>query len=193
MTRGRRPPLAALLYALLLAAMAVGQLASLGAFERALVAYDAFGELVPAAALAFPALELLAAVGLFAASRADARLVRVAALLGVLVAGSWAALAAQAFARGLAVENCGCFGAYFAQELRWWVLLEDVYFVALALLAARSVGALTLGRARRPAQPSVSLSLSRTFSSTRSTKPGSSGGSWRPSERSPSSVERKDR
>ena len=188
-----RPPLAALAYGLLLAAMAVGQLASLGAFERALESYDLLGGLVPALTLTLPALELLAAAGLLAASRADPRLVRVAAVLGVLIALVWAALAGQAFARGLAVENCGCFGAYFAQELRWWVLLEDVYFVALALLAARSVGALTLAPARQPAQPPPSsLSLSRTRSSTLSANPGSACGSSRPRERSPSTVARKD-
>jgi hypothetical protein len=172
--------------------MAVGQLASLGAFERALESYDLFGGLVPALTLALPALELLAAAGLLAAFRADPSLVRVAGVLGVLIAVLWAALAGQAFARGLAVENCGCFGAYFPQELRWWVLLEDVYFVALALLAARSVGALTLAPAREPAQPPSSFSLSRTRSRTLSAKPGSAGGSSRPSERSPSTVDRKD-
>jgi hypothetical protein len=187
-----RPPLAALAYGLLLAAMAVGQLASLGAFERALESYGVFGRLVLTVTLTLPALELLAVAGLLAASKADPRLVRVAAVLGALIAALWAALAGQAFARGLVVENCGCFGAYFAQELRWWVLLEDVYFVALALLAARSVGALTLVPARATAQPPSSFSLSRTRSSTLSAKPGSAGGSSRPRERSPSTVDRKD-
>lgn len=192
MSTARRPPVPALLYGLLLAAMAVGQLGSLGAFERALESYDVLGGLVPAATLTLPALELLAAAGLLAAPRVDPRLVRVAAVLGILIALFWAALAGQAFARGLAVENCGCFGAYFAQELRWWVLLEDAYFVALALLAARSVGALALAPAREPAQPPPSSSLSRTRSSTLAAKPGSACGSSRPSERSPSTVARKD-
>lgn len=192
MSREARPPLAALAYGALLATMAVGQLASVSAFERALESYDILGRLVPAAALALPALALLTAIGLLAAPRADARLVLVASLLGVLVALFWAALAGQAFARGLAIENCGCFGAYFVQELRWWVLLEDVYFVALALLAARSVGALTLAQAGEPAQPPPSLSVSRTLSSTLSAKPGSACGSSRPRERSPSTVARKD-
>jgi hypothetical protein len=172
--------------------MAVGQLASLSAFEAALESYDILGGVVPVAALALPTLELAAAIGLLAAPRATDGLVRIAALLGLLVALSWAGLAGQAFARGLAVENCGCFGAYFAQELRWWVLLEDVYFVALALLAARSVGALTLPGSSGPAQPSRSSSPSRTLSSTLSANPGSASGSSRPRERSPSTVARKD-
>jgi hypothetical protein len=61
-----------------------------------------------------------------------------AAALAVAVA--WSALALSAFVSGRAIENCGCFGVYLAQPLRWWVLLEDVEFVALAtgvLLAAR--------------------------------------------------------
>jgi hypothetical protein len=61
--------------------------------------------------------------------------------VGVVVAIVGSALAAQAFARGLSVENCGCFGAYLSQELRWWVLLEDAYQLLLALFAARSLGA----------------------------------------------------
>ena len=54
-----------------------------------------------------------------------------AAALAVTIA--WSALALSAFARGEAVENCGCFGVYLAQPLRWWVLLEDLEFVALGV------------------------------------------------------------
>lgn len=50
----------------------------------------------------------------------------------------WSALAVQAFARGLAVENCGCFGVHLGQSLRWWVLLEDAEFVALAAWVRRT-------------------------------------------------------
>ena len=136
----RRPPLAALVYGLLLAGMAAGQLASLDEFGEALASYDLLGPLVPAAKFSHPALEALVALGLLLSSRLPSVAAKAAGLAGVLVALLWATLAVQAFARGLAVENCGCFGAYLAQGLRWWVLLEDAYMLLLALLAASSLG-----------------------------------------------------
>jgi hypothetical protein len=57
----------------------------------------------------------------------------------VAVAVVWSLLAAQAFARGLAVGNCGCFGVRLGQPLRWWVLVEDAEFVALAVWVRRQV------------------------------------------------------
>lgn len=135
-----RPPLAALLYGLLLAGMAGGQLAGLGAFEDALESYALFGGVLPAAVIGLPALEVFGALGLLGSRLLPPRAAQTAAVLGFVIAVVWSSLAAQAFARGLVVENCGCFGPYLAQELRWWVLLEDVYFLLLALLAARSLG-----------------------------------------------------
>lgn len=146
---GRRPAVAALLYGLLLAGMAAGQLASLAAFGEALESYDLLGPLTPAARFGLPVVEILVALGLLLSRRLPPFAARAAGLAGVLVALVWMTLAVQAFARGLVVENCGCFGAYFTQRLRWWVLLEDAYLLLLAFLAARSV-AVTLAR-RRPA------------------------------------------
>jgi hypothetical protein len=143
----RRPPVAALLYGLLLAGMAAGQLASLDEFGAALESYDLLGPLVSAAKFGLPVVEVLVAVGLLLSRRLPPLAAKAAGLAGVLVALLWATLAVQAFVRGLVVENCGCFGAYFAQRLRWWVLLEDAYLLLLALLAARSVG-ITLRRRR---------------------------------------------
>jgi hypothetical protein len=134
-----RPPVAAFLYGLLLAGMAAGQLASLGEFGEALESYE-LGPLVPVARFSLPVIEVLVAVGLLLSSRLPPLAGRASGLAGVLVALVWATLAVQAFARGLTVENCGCFGAYFTQELRWWVLLEDAYMLLLALLAASSLG-----------------------------------------------------
>ena len=146
----RRPPLAALLYGLLLAGMAAGQLASLDVFENALASYELLGGLLPAAVIGVPALEVLAALGLLGSRLLPRRAVRTAGVLGVVVAIVWSLLAVQAFARGLAVENCGCFGAYLAQELRWWVLLEDAYQLLLAFLAARSLDVLLPGTGGMP-------------------------------------------
>jgi Methylamine utilisation protein MauE len=154
----KRPPLAALLYGLLLAGMAVGQLASLDAFEDALASYELPGGLQTAAVIGLPALEVLAAVGLLGAGVLPRRAAQAAAGLGLVVAVAWTLLAVQAFARGLEVENCGCFGAYLAQELRWWVLLEDGYMLLLALWAAVSVDVRLPVPGRRPG-PSVAAAL----------------------------------
>ncbi len=143
------PPPAALLYGLLLAVMAAAQLASLDAFEGALASYRVFGGLVPAVVVGLIALEGAAAVGLLGSRRLPLRAVRGAAALGIAVAVVWSLLAAQAFARGLEVENCGCFGGYIAQELRWWILLEDAYLLLLAVLAAASLGVRRSRQARR--------------------------------------------
>lgn len=155
----RRPPLAALLYGLLLAGMAAGQLASFDAFEDALVSYELPGGLHTAAVIGLPVLEVLAALGLLGARALPRRAVHAAGVLGVIVAVVWTLVAVQAFARGLDVDNCGCFGAYLAQELRWWVLLEDGYLLLLAVWAAVSVG-VRLPVASRRLGSSVAAALS---------------------------------
>lgn len=118
--------------------MAAGQLASLDEFGEALASYDMLGRLVPAAQFGLPTLEALVALGLLLASRLPPVAAKAAGLAGVLVALLWATLGVQAFARGLVVENCGCFGAYLTQELRWWVLLEDAYMLLQAQHDGRS-------------------------------------------------------
>ena len=195
----RRPPLAALLYGVLLAGMAAGQLASLDEFGEALASYDLVGPLVPAAKFGFPALEALVALGLLLSRLLPPVAARAAGRAGVLVAFLWATLAVQAFARGLTVENCGCFGAYLAQELRWWVLLEDAYMLLLALLAASALGVgLALGNRfvvspSRRAQPASSRSSFLSRSITRPGKSGSAGGCSCASPRSESSVASRER
>ncbi len=39
----------------------------------------------------------------------------------------------QALVRGLELDNCGCFGVYFARPLRWHTPLEDVVLLALSV------------------------------------------------------------
>jgi hypothetical protein len=133
-----RPRLAALLYGLLLAGMAAGQLASLDAFERALDDYRLVGD--PGWAVAVLILEVAGALGLLASASLTPPLARAAGIAGLAVAALWSILAAQAFARGLQLDNCGCFGAYLAQPLRWWVLPEDAYMLVLAWSAAAAAG-----------------------------------------------------
>lgn len=121
------------LIGLLLLAMAAGQSADLDRFREALGGYDLLGPVEPAAAIAIPLAEALAGLGILAA-------LRTAGAAGLTIAVFWSVLATQAFWRGLSLENCGCFGAYLAQELHWWVLLEDVEFVVLGWFAAARTG-----------------------------------------------------
>lgn len=46
-------------------------------------------------------------------------------------------LLTSALLRGLHLPNCGCFGVYFAEPLRWYSPLEDLAIIALALLLLR--------------------------------------------------------
>jgi hypothetical protein len=135
----RRPALAPLLYGLLLAGMAAAQLASFDAFRRALGGYAVFGD------AAWPAVvvlmvELAAAFALLVSASSPRSIGRPGGLAGLAIAVFWSVLAAQAFARGLELDNCGCFGAYLAQPLRWWVLFEDAYMLVLAWYAAAAAG-----------------------------------------------------
>lgn len=121
--------------AVLLLAMAAGQLSDVAGFVDILEAYRFGGR---GAAWAFAAVvmaaELAAGVHLL---RPSAEHRSLGASLGVAVAVAWTILAGQAFARGLALDNCGCFGVHLGQPLRWWVLLEDAELIALAVWVRR--------------------------------------------------------
>jgi hypothetical protein len=134
-----RPALAPLLYGLLLVGMAAGQLASFSALRRVLGEYDLFGN-AASTAVVVVAVELAGSLGLLASASVPRSIGRAAGLAGLAVACFWSVLAAQAFARGLELDNCGCFGAYLAQPLRWWVLVEDAYMLVLAWYAAAAAG-----------------------------------------------------
>lgn len=107
--------------------MALAQASDLSGF------HDVIREYEVGRALAWPLVLVLVAgaavggIGLILDRRP-----RVSAVVALTVAVLWSALAAQAFARGLALDNCGCFGVHLAQPLRWWILLEDAWFVGLA-------------------------------------------------------------
>lgn len=117
----------------LLALMALGQAVSWDAYSAALDTYG-IGPLGTTTAVTLFAGEVMVAAGLVLGLRP-----RATAIGAVIVTALWSALAVQAFARGLFVPNCGCFGRFLSQELRWWVLLEDVAFVGYALLHLRRV------------------------------------------------------
>ncbi|WP_434594068.1 MauE/DoxX family redox-associated membrane protein [Streptomyces sp. A5-4] len=118
-----------------LAAMALGQLASFDAMPTILTTYG----LTSGAASTALAVALISAEAVTAAwflARPRSRAAR-PVWLYTGVAAVWAALAAQAFARGLVLDNCGCFGTYAAQPLRWYVLVEDALMLLYAWLLWR--------------------------------------------------------
>jgi hypothetical protein len=119
--------------------MGAGQLASFSALRRVLGEYDLFGN-AASTAVVVVAVELAGSLGLLASASVPRSIGRAAGLAGLAVACFWSVLAAQAFARGLELDNCGCFGAYLAQPLRWWVLVEDAYMLVLAWYAAAAAG-----------------------------------------------------
>lgn len=125
-------------------AMAVGQLASPDRMPDILSAYG----LVHGAAATSPAVLLIACAmgcGLWFLARPRSR-AATPVWVYTAVSLAWSGLAAQAYARGLTVDNCGCFGAYLTQRLTWFVLAQD----ALALLYA---GLLLRGARRSGAAP----------------------------------------
>ncbi|WP_073224323.1 MauE/DoxX family redox-associated membrane protein [Streptomyces sp. NBRC 110465] len=117
-------------------AMAIGQFASFEHMPRILSAYglSAAGA-ATALAAALIAGELVCGVWFLARPRSKA-LAPVWVYTGVSVV--WTVLAVQAYARGLVVDNCGCFGIYLTQRLSWFVLLQDAATLLYAGLLVRS-------------------------------------------------------
>ncbi|WP_217247215.1 MauE/DoxX family redox-associated membrane protein [Streptomyces sp. AC602_WCS936] len=137
-----------------LAAMALGQLASFDAMPALLTAYGlTSGAASTALAVALIGAETVTAVWFLARPRSRAA-TPVGLYTGVAVV--WAVLAAQAFARGLVLDNCGCFGTYATQPLRWYVLVEDALMLLYAWLLWRGL------RRARPAS-----SAARPFAAAR--------------------------
>jgi hypothetical protein len=133
-------------------AMAAGQLASWPAMPGILGAYDA----VPPAGLAWLAAvligaELLGGGWLLARPRSPAL---APVWVFAAVASAWTVLGVQAYLRGLAVDNCGCFGSYLSQRLTWFTLAQDGLLLIYAGVLLRAAH-----RARRAqtAQPSNEL------------------------------------
>jgi hypothetical protein len=125
-------------------AMAVGQLASFGHMPGILAAYGLVtGGAATALAVALIAGELVCGVW-FLARRRSRAIVPVWVFTAVAVV--WAVLAVQAYARGLTVANCGCFGIYLSQRLSWFVLVQDallLLYSGLLLRGARTHPAAT--------------------------------------------------
>ncbi|MFR9775888.1 MauE/DoxX family redox-associated membrane protein [Micromonospora sp. MS34] len=126
-------------------AMALGQAVSWSAMPGILAAY----QLLPAGGLPLLAATLILAeltggIWLLARPRSTA-FTPVWIYTGVSVV--WAGLGTQAFARGLTVDNCGCFGVHLTQRLGWFVLAQDALLLFYAVLMLRA----TRRARRRPA------------------------------------------
>lgn len=115
--------------------MAVGQALSWKDYVSAVEAHGV-GVFAPLIAAMLFMLEAITALGLLLDVGGSARR---AANLAVLVTSAWGVLALQAFVRRRNVVNCACFGRFMRQPLRWWVLLEDAAFIALAVWYFRGV------------------------------------------------------
>lgn len=131
-------------------AMAAGQLASFRHMPGILAEYGpAAGAAATALAVALIAGELVCGVWFLARPRSRA-IVPVWVFTGVAVV--WALLAVQAYARGLTVANCGCFGICLTQRLSWFVLAQDALLLLYAglLRAARRIPAASPARTGVP-------------------------------------------
>ncbi|WP_435239266.1 MauE/DoxX family redox-associated membrane protein [Streptomyces sp. YPW6] len=138
-----------LVLGLLLAAMALGQAASFDAMPAILTTYGlTSGAASTALAVALISAEAVTALWFLTRPRSRAT---TPVWLYTAVAVAWSALASQAFARGLVLDNCGCFGTYLAQPLRWYVLVEDALMLLYAGLLWRG-----LRRARTTSSPATS-------------------------------------
>lgn len=133
--------------------MAVGQVASWRQMPAVLGAYDVLpGAALPWLAGAVVVGELVCGVWFLARPRSRAL---APVWVYTVVSLVWAVLGAQAYLRGLAVDNCGCFGVYLTQRLSWFVLAQDALLLVYAALMIRS-GL----RARRPAAPATEATAS---------------------------------
>lgn len=135
----RRPAILARLLGGLFTAMAAFQLADLPGFVRVLEAFQLGGS-GNAWILAVMLLGWRAGQRPVAAGHTPRHPV-VPALVFALTSVLWSALAAQAFGRGLTLANCGCFGVYLAQPLRWWVLPQDAALLGYSALLLRTATA----------------------------------------------------
>lgn len=111
-------------------ATGAGKLLDLEGFTRVIATYDVLPSiLLWPAAISMTAAELALAAWLF--SGANLRLAAIAATLMHCLFLVWISAALW---RGLEIENCGCFGVFFARPLTPTTLIEDGVMVAVCLL-----------------------------------------------------------
>lgn len=57
-----------------------------------------------------------------------------ASALSVAMHAGYFVLLSSALARGLNLDNCGCFGVFLARPLRWYSPLEDLALIAVSFI-----------------------------------------------------------
>ncbi len=122
------------LLALVFAATGLGKALDVVGFARILGDFDLFPRaLLLPLALAVTLLEFAIAAGLL-----QAPLRATAALAAMMVAAGNAAVLGLTLARGIALENCGCFGVFWARPLTWVSPLEDGVLLVMAWMVWRA-------------------------------------------------------
>ena len=122
------------LLALVFFATALGKALDVAGFARILGTYQLFPDmLLIALAPGIIALEFCIAVGLL---REETR--RPAALVAMWLAAGNGLLLSFTLWRGIALENCGCFGVFLARPLTLLSPLEDVVLLVMAWFVWRA-------------------------------------------------------
>lgn len=111
----------------ILLASALGKSLDLPGFVEVLKTYQAFSAaMLWPLALAVTGIEW--ALGVWVLS---GWCLRAAALAAAGLNGIYAVWMTGTLLRGLELENCGCFGVFLAQPLRWYSPIEDLVLVGL--------------------------------------------------------------
>ena len=122
-------------FALLMLGSALGKLLDMPGFYHIVQTYQMLPALlIPAAAWALTLFELALGFMLLFASTAV-----LAATLLVPLHLFYLLGLGQALFRGLALQNCGCFGVFLARPLTPYSLVEDVVLLCLCLYLLRSL------------------------------------------------------
>ena len=136
----------------ILLAEGVGKLADPRGYFAALAAFRTFDpEILVAVGSAWTALELASGLALLIAGSTPlgARpLGRLGAAGALADAIAYALLLGSAFARGLSIDNCTCFGVFLPQRLSVWTLAQDASMLLFAALQLRRFAALPHGARR---------------------------------------------
>jgi uncharacterized membrane protein YphA (DoxX/SURF4 family) len=118
---------------------ALGKSLDLPGFVAVLVTYQAF----PDIALWPLAVAVTGFEWVLGAWVLSGRRLRTSALVAMGLNAGYAAWMTITLSRGLELANCGCFGVFFPQPLRWYSPLEDLVLVGMCAALSRYATART--------------------------------------------------
>ncbi len=119
-----------LFISLILLASALGKSLDLPGFVGVLKTYEAFPDpVLQPLALAVTGIEFALGAWLLSGRKLAA-----GALVAACLNAGYAVWMAISLLRGLDLSNCGCFGVFFPQPLRWYSPLEDLVLVAMSMV-----------------------------------------------------------